>query len=191
MLSENVQNQLCAIDDPTSLLSFASGIGDKLEVKYQGEQASSVFLFPLEVANTGTEPIENQPIEIHLSPGSRVLSYSIRTDPEIGFGDVTCIRQDGNCLHLEVALLNPRDRVLVETISLNNPNDDIEVGLKNKGVEARVYSRRTAESALSKLSGDWSLTMYAAMSALPFFGSIGRALTTIELARRVDRISKK
>jgi len=181
----------CAVDDPKSLLKFASNISDKLEVKYEGEQASSAYLFPLELANTGTEPIETQPVQIRLSPGSRILNYSVHTEPEIGFGEISCTNQDGNELDLEVALLNPKDRIIIEIISLNNPDDKIDVGLKNKGVVARVYSRRSAESALSNISGDLSLTTYAAISALPLIGSIGRALTSIELAKRIDKISKK
>jgi hypothetical protein len=179
----------CAVDDAKSLLSFASNIGDKLEVKYDGEVAAAVYLFQLEVANTGTEPVDRQPIRIRLGPGAKVLKYSVQTEPPIGFGDIVCTKQDANELCLEVALLNPKDRVFVEVISINNADGQIDVGLKNRGVDARVYSRRSAESVLSNLSGDLSLSTFAVLSALPIVGNLGRALTTIALARRIDAIS--
>ena len=39
----------CIINDASSLLSFSDTIRTKLEIKYSGEQATSVFLFNLEV----------------------------------------------------------------------------------------------------------------------------------------------
>lgn len=181
----------CAVDDPSSLLSFSSNISDKLEVKYDGKKATSVYLFAFEIANTGTEPIEMQPIHVQLSSGSHILDFSTKCQPEIGFGKIHCIKQEGNELQLQIALLNPGDRVQVEVISLNNPDDTIDIGLKNKGVESRVYTRRPAAIALLGMREHPTLGWLIVMSLLPIVGTFARALTTMELTKRVDRIAKK
>ena len=180
----------CALDDPRALLAFDSGIGDKLAVRYEGTDATSVYLFPLELENTGTEPIENQRLQVELASGSRILSYSANTEPQLDFGDIHCIRQDGNRLHLKFPLLNACDRVALQIVSINNIDASIQVGLKNKGVSVRVYSRRSAVAGLSEV-GMASISAYAVLRAIPLAGSIARALATLEMNRSIDRISNK
>lgn len=181
----------CGVADPKSLLTVSDAIRDKLEVKYENKVVSKAYLFAIEIVNSGTESIENQPVLVRLAEGSTIIDYLLNHEPAIGFGDIYERKKDGHELDLEIALLNKQDRVSIEIFSIDNPSDTIEVGLKNKGVETRVYTRRSVDSLLAGLSGDRRLTGLAALSVLPFFGSIANTLITVELARRLDKVVTK
>ncbi len=56
----------CAISDVSSLLSFSDTIRDELRVTYAGKQVDSVYLFNLDVFNTGTAAIRDQPVRVRL-----------------------------------------------------------------------------------------------------------------------------
>jgi hypothetical protein len=63
----------CVINDASSLLTFADTIRSKLEVKYAGEQATSVFLFNLEVFNSGNQAVGNHPVLIRLDNNAKIF----------------------------------------------------------------------------------------------------------------------
>lgn len=181
----------CAVGDPTSLLSISDTIKEKLDVTFEGRPVSSAFLFPLEVVNSGSAAISQQPVLIRLPEGSKIVDWRIETDPEIGFGEITSIKSEERWLKLGITLLNPGDRVRIEILSIDNPSADIDIGLKNEDVESRVFSRRSVEKALAGVPKDFSLNVLALLSVVPFFGSIARALATLEIARRIDRIREQ
>lgn len=186
----------CIINDVSSLLSFSDSIRNKLEVIYSGERASSVFLFNLEIINSGTTAIGCQPIKIRLSKNAKIVDYTIKTFPKVGFGKIDKKKLSEYGIDLEIELLNPQDRVLIEIISINNSSGQVDVYMKNANVISRVFTQRTAENDILRALSqqvDPSLASLAVMSSLPFFGGFARSLMTVVLAQRLETIvrSKK
>ncbi|BAB73897.1 hypothetical protein ACN23B_11030 [Anabaena sp. FACHB-709] len=180
----------CVINDASSLLTFSDTIRSKLEVKYAGEQTTSVFLFNLEVFNSGNQAVGNQPVLVRLDNNAKIVGYSIKTEPEVGFGKISELQRQNSELDLSIELLNPGDRVYLELISVNNTSDLIEVYMKNANVICRSYTRKAAESAilgvLSK-SVDPTLVSLAMMRSIPFFGGFMEPFMTVVLAERFER----
>lgn len=79
----------CVRNDIASLLNFSDAISSKLEVKYSGEKATSVYLFSLDIFNSGNEPIKNQPILIRLDNNAKIVDYTLKTKPKVGFGKIS------------------------------------------------------------------------------------------------------
>lgn len=179
------------IGDISSLLTFSEKIKDQLEIKFAGEEAKAVYLFSIDITNTGTEAVKNQPINIRLDESSKIVDFSTTTDPEVGFGEIIEKKKEGNVLDLEIELLNPDDRVSIEVVSLDNSSEKIDIYMKNANVQSRVYSRKTAEKELLGAFSDREMLLLATMSSIPIFGGFARSLMTLGVARRIDRISKK
>lgn len=179
----------CIINDASSLLSFSDTIRTKLEIKYSGEQASSVFLFNLEVFNSGNQAVGNQPCLIRLDDKAKIIGYSIKTQPAVGFGEISQ-SQSQNSLDLSIQLLNPGDRVYLELISVNNASEKIDVYMKNANVICRSYTRQAAESAILGILSkavDPRLMFLAIIRSLPFFGGIAEPLMMIILTERFEK----
>jgi hypothetical protein len=179
----------CIINDASSLLSFSDTIRTKLEIKYSGEQASSVFLFNLEVFNSGNQAVENQPCLIRLDDKAKIIGYSIKTQPAVGFGEISQ-SQSQNSLDLSIQLLNPGDRVYLEIISVNNASEKIDVYMKNANVICRSYTRQAAESAILGILSkavDPRLMFLGIIRSLPFFGGIAEPLMMIILTERFEK----
>lgn len=171
----------CVINDASSLLTFSDAIRSKLEVKYSGEQATSVFLFNLEVFNSGNQAVGNQPILIRLDNTAKIVGYSLKTEPEVGFGKIHELHQNSE-LDLTIELLNPGDRVYLELISVNNASDLIDVYMKNANVICRSYTRKVAESAILGILNkqiDPTLVSLAMISSLPFGGFVAPFMAII------------
>ncbi|NES20975.1 MAG: hypothetical protein F6K41_19090 [Symploca sp. SIO3E6] len=180
----------CIISDASSLLSVSDEIRNELKIIYAGETANSVFLFNLEVFNSGTLSIGSQPIRIRLDSEAKIVGYNLKTTPEVGFGEIKELSRSQGGLDLSVELLNPQDRVYIELISINNSSEQIDVYMKNANVITRVYTRRAAENAvLGFLSQeiDPSLVSLVMMSNVPFFGGYARTLMTILLTQRLEK----
>lgn len=180
----------CIINDASSLLSFSDTIRTKLEIKYSGEQASSVFLYNLEVFNSGNQAVTTQPCLIRLDDKAKIIGYSIKTQPAVGFGEITKSQPSLNSLDLSIQLLNPGDRVYLELISVNNASEKIDVYMKNANVICRSYTRQAAESAiLGTLSKavDPGLMFLGIIRSLPFFGGIAEPLMMILLTERFEK----
>ena len=179
----------CVIHDVSSLFSVSEKIKDKLQVKYADKDVSAVYLISIEVINTGNQAVENQPINFRLAEGSNILDYSLRTIPPVGFGNITEIEKENNALGLEVALLNPNDRIIFEIVSIDNPEDTVDVFLKNANVVTRVISSKSGEN-LTDLMSDNNMMWLAMLSAIPFFGGFARSLINVGLAQRIGNIGK-
>ncbi len=180
----------CIIDDASSLLTFSDEIRSKLEVKYSGEQATSVFLFNLEVFNSGNQAVPNQPILIRLDSKAKIVGYSLKTEPEFGFGKIHELQHQNDELDLTIELLNPGDRVYVELISVNNASDMIEVYMKNANVICRSYTRKAAESAILGVLNkavDPTLVSLALIRSVPLFGGLVEPFMAIMLAERFEK----
>lgn len=180
----------CVINDASSLLTFSDTIRSKLEVKYAGEQTTSVFLFNLEVFNSGNQAVGNQPVLVRLDNSAKIVGYSIKTEPEVGFGKISELQRQNSELDLSIELLNPGDRVYLELISVNNTSDLIEVYMKNANVICRSYTRKAAESAVLGVlnkSVDPTLVSLAMMRSIPFFGGFVEPFMTVVLAERFER----
>jgi len=179
------------IGDISSLLTFSEKIKDQLEIKFSGVEAKAVYLFSIDITSSGTEAVENHPVNIRLDESSKIVDYSITTDPEVGFGDIIEKKKEGNALDLEIALLNPNDRVSIEVVSLDNDSEQINLYMKNVDVQSRIYSRKSAEKQLIDAFSDREMLLLTALSAVPFFGGFSKSLMTISLAKRIDKISTK
>lgn len=180
----------CIINDASSLLSFSDAIRTKLEIKYSGEQASSVFLFNLEVFNSGNQAIGNQPVLIRLDNKAKIVGYSIKTQPTVGFGKISELQPQNSELDLSIELLNPGDRVYLELISVNNASDQIDVYMKNANVVCRSYTRKAAESAILGVLNqtvDPMLVSLAMISSVPFFGGFAESLIMVILTDKFEK----
>jgi hypothetical protein len=183
----------CIISDVSSLLSFSDTIRNKLEVLYAGERASTVFLFNIEVFNSGTLAIGNQPIQIRIDRSSKIVGYSVKTEPEVGFGVIHEDQSENYALDLNVELLNPGDRVFIELISVNNESDEIDVYMKNANVVNRIYTRQAAEKAIasSLRKIDPTLMSLAIMRYIPILGGVAVPFLTVVLIDRFEKALKK
>ena len=180
----------CVINDASSLLTFSDTIRSELEVKYSGELATSVFLFNLEVFNSGNQAIGNQPVLIRLDDNAKIVGYSLKTEPEVGFGKISELQRQNGELDMSIELLNPGDRVYIELISVNNLSDQIEVYMKNANVISRSYTRKAAESAILGIinkSLDPPLMSLAMIRSIPFFGGFVEPFMTVILAERFEK----
>jgi hypothetical protein len=180
----------CVMDNASSLLTFSDAIRSKLEVKYSGEQATSVFLFNLEVFNSGNQAVGNQPILIRLDNNAKIVGYSLKTEPEVGFGKISELQRQNGELDLTIELLNPGDRVYIELISVNNASDLIDVYMKNANVIDRSYTRKAAESAILGVLNktvDPTLVSLALIRSLPLFGGFAEPFMAIILAERFEK----
>lgn len=179
----------CIISEASSLLSFAATIRNKLEVTYAGERANTVFLFNIEVFNSGTLAIGSQPVQIRLDRTAKVVGYSVKTQPEVGFGQIQESQPENHALDLNIELLNPGDRVFIELISVNNASGAIDVYMKNANVINRVYTRQAAETAIARSLErvDPTLMSLAMIRSLPFLGGIAEPLMTVILAERFEK----
>lgn len=179
------------IGDISSLLTFSEKIKDQLEIKFSGTEAKAVYLFSIDVINSGTEAVKDHPVNIRLDESSKIVDYSITTDPEVGFGEIIEKHKEGNALDLEIALLNPEDRVSIELVSLDNSGEQINIYMKNANVQSRIYSRKSAEKQLIGAFSDREMLLLAGLSYVPFLGGFAKLLVTLVLAKRIDKISKK
>ncbi len=179
------------IGDITSLLTFSEKIKDQLEIKFSGSEAKAVYLFSIDISNSGTEAVESHPVNIRLDESSNIVDYSISTEPEIGFGDIKEKRKEGNILDLEIALLNPDDSVSIEIVSLDNTSEQIDLYMKNANVQTRVYSRKSVEKQLTGAFMDREMLSLAVLSTIPIIGGFAKSMMTVVLAKRIDKISTK
>lgn len=180
----------CVINDASSLLTFSDTIRSELEVKYSGEQATSVFLFNLEIFNSGNQAVANQPVLIRLDNKAKIVGYSLKTEPEVGFGKISELQRQNGELDLTIELLNPGDRVYLELISVNNASDMIDVYMKNANVICRYYTRKAAENAILgafNKAVDPTLVSLAIIRSIPLFGGFAETLMAITLAERFEK----
>ncbi|RUS93958.1 hypothetical protein DSM106972_094950 [Dulcicalothrix desertica PCC 7102] len=180
----------CVINDASSLLAFSDTIRNELEVKYSGEQATSVFLFNLEVFNSGNQAIGNQPVLIRLDNNAKIVGYNLKTEPVVGFGKISELQRQKGELDFNIELLNPGDRIYLEVISVNNASDSIDVYMKNANVICRCYTRKAAENAILgvlQTTLDPTLVLLAIIRSLPFFGGFVDPFMTIILAERFEK----
>ena len=181
----------CIVTDVASLLTFSELIKEKLQVTFDKTPVQSVYLMSLEVVNTGTEAVTSQPVNIRLAEGARIVDYSCQTEPPVGFGDVKEIKLGGHELDLQIELLNPGDKLSLELVSLDNPNESLDVYLKNASVETRIYSRTSAVRTAFDLMNDSHVMWLAILSALPLFGAIARSLIDVSVAQRIGKLRER
>ncbi|MGL5064456.1 MAG: hypothetical protein ACRC62_31090 [Microcoleus sp.] len=184
----------CVRNDVASLLNFSDAISSKLEVKYSGEKATSVYLFSLDIFNSGNEAIKNQPILIRLDNNAKIVDYTLNTKPKVGFGKIREFQGQNSELDLTIELLNPGDRVYIELMSVNNTSELINVYMKNEGVIDRDYTRKEAESAILGIlnkSVDPTFISLAMISSIPFLGGFVQPLMSIILVERFEKALRR
>ena len=77
----------------------------------------------------------------------------------------------------------------IELVSLDNPDDTLDVYLKNANVQTRMYSRASAESTVFDLMNDTHVMWLAVLGAMPLFGGIARSLMDVVVAKRIGKLS--
>ena len=156
----------CVISEATSLLAFSDKIKDNLQITFLQNKVQAVYLISLCISNSGTEAVTNQPIKIRLSEGARIVDYSCKTEPPVGFGAIRNVEQHSHVLDLEAALINPGDKIWIELVSIDNPDEAIDVYLKNANVRTRVfYSHSLMDSTVLGVMGNPGV-----LFAYAFFG---------------------
>jgi hypothetical protein len=137
--------------------------------------------------------IGNQPIQIRIDRSSKIVGYSVKTEPEVGFGVIHEDQSENYALDLNVELLNPGDRVFIELISVNNESDEIDVYMKNANVVNRIYTRQAAEKAIasSLRKIDPTLMSLAIMRYIPILGGVAVPFLTVVLIDRFEKALKK
>ena len=75
----------------------------------------------------------------------------------------------------------------LEILSINNPTDSIEVGLKNENVEARIFKDSSIDKVLDMSRRDIMIALY---SGVPFLGRVAQTMAILEVARRLDQFTK-
>jgi hypothetical protein len=119
---------------------------------------------------------------IRLDNKAKIVGYSLKTEPEVGFGKISELQRQNGELDLTIELLNPGDRVYLELISVNNASDLIDVYMKNANVICRSYTRKAAESAIFGVLNkqiDPTLVSLAMISSLPFGGFVAPFMAII------------
>jgi len=181
----------CLVHDVSSLLSVSEKIKNKLEINYDDQPVKAVYFVSLEIINSGNQAVKKQPISIRMSSDSKIIDYSVVTDPKIGFGEITNVGKDDDVLDLVVDLLNPKDRVYLEIVSIDNTDESIDVYLKNANVTTQVIHTRGGDLSISDLTSDKGMMWLAILSSVPFFGGFARSFINLGLAQRIDRIGKR
>ena len=190
-LTRKVRRVDCVVTDVASLLTFSERIRDELKVTYSGKSAQSVYLMSLDIISTGTEAVNHQPVNIRLTEGARIVDYSYSTDPPIGFGEVKEIKRGEHELDLQIELLNPGDKVAIELLTLDNPDETINVYLKNANVQTRTYSRALAERTILDLMNNSHVMWLAVLGALPLIGEVARSLIDVAVAKKMDKLAEQ
>jgi hypothetical protein len=180
----------CIIHDVSSLLSVSEKIKDQLEVSYSGKLAESVYFISVEVVNSGTEAIMNQPVNIRLAEKSNIIDYSIKTIPPVGFGAISERNEGDNGLDILIELMNPGDRISFELVSIDNEDSSIDVYLKNANVNVREFSGQNGDVSLAGLMSEKNMVLLAMFSAVPFFGGFARSMINVGLAQRIGKLNK-
>ena len=181
----------CLIHDVSSLLSVSEKIQQQLEIKYENQAVNAVYFVSLEIVNSGNQAVKKQPVLIRMSENSRVIDYSVATEPPVGFGEINRVGNDDNGLGLVVDLLNPGDRVFLEVVSIDNIDESIDVFLKNANVTTRVIHTKGSDLSMSDLTSDKGMMWLAILSSVPLFGGFARSVINVGLAQRIDRIGKR
>jgi len=136
--THKVKRLTCLISIPQSLLSIEDKVRDRLEITFDKKPVETMYSFRVSIANTGNTAIEEQPIFISLAEGAEIIEYKTEALPQPGFGEIREIEKKGHELDLRVNLLNPKDYVGVEIISIGNSSNTVKVGLKSKDVEVSM-----------------------------------------------------
>lgn len=181
----------CIINDVSSLLSVSEKIKDQLAVSFSGNPVNAVYLISIDLICTGNIAVTNQPINIRLAQGSRVIDYSKKTHPPVGFGNIEEIKKESNCLDLVIELMNPGDRLSLEIVSIDNVTDDITVFMKNANVQTRIFSKNVSIDVMEGIMSDKNLMALAMLSAVPFFGGLARSIINVAVAQRISKLGER
>lgn len=189
--SQNKKRIDCLINETTQLLSISDKIKEKLVIQYEGQKVNSSFLFNVILTHTGNDAITNQPVVFKFPHPTKIIDYKFDTVPSVNFGYIREISNSGNELRLEIELLNKKNKISFDLYTIENPNDAIEIGLKNKNVDVRLYNKKTLDKLVTSMSDDAILNIYAITGALPFFGWVFKPLFNYALMKKLNKIEKQ
>ena len=188
--NKKVRRVECFIRQASSLMSFSKSIEDKIEVKIDNESISSLYLFKLDILNTGNQAIRNQPVQLRLGEESKILSHSIETEPKVGFGEVKKNIIDAG-IDLLIDLMNPGDKVSLSVMSHNNPEGVIEVYMKNENVENVVHHFSDTETIKKESFEQQFIVLGMFLSAIPFFGWLFKGFAQFAFFQKINELSNE
>lgn len=189
--SQNKKRIDCLINEITPLLTISDKIKEKLEIQYEGQKVKTAYLFNVILTHTGNDAITNQPVIFKFPSPTKIIDYKFNAIPSVDFGDIREIRNSGNELKLDIELLNKKNRISFDLYTIENPNDAIEIGLKNRNVDVRIYNKKTLDKLVTSMSDDAILNIFAITGALPFFGWIFKPLFNYAIMNKLGKLEKR
>ncbi|MHB8069891.1 MAG: hypothetical protein ACYDIC_18525 [Desulfobaccales bacterium] len=110
---------------------FIGPLEPDFKLTYKGELAENVASFLIQVQNTGRQPIVTsdfeKPIDLTLKGTSKIISVrQVGAEPS---DLILRTSYEGNKIHIEPALLNSSDKVLIAITALCSSKPDIDVNL--------------------------------------------------------------
>lgn len=189
--SQNKKRIDCLINEKTPLLTISDKIKKKLEIQYEGQKVNAAYLFNVVLTHTGNDAITNQPVIFNFPSPTKIIDYKFNTAPSVGFGDIRETSNSGNELKLDIELLNKKDKISFDLYTIENPNDAIEIGLKNKNVDVRLYSKKTLDKLVTSMSDDAVMNIFAITGALPLVGWIFKPVFNYAIMRKLGALEKR
>ena len=172
-----------------SLLSFSDIIKNEIEINYGGSTVKSISLYKFRIQNIGLESIKNQTITIIFDLNTIIKKYFISTEPEVGFGEKS-IQVDKNRINLKFDLINPKDIINLELITINNINDGYEVFGKNDNVILTIFDYKREKEKMIALIGEISDKFNSPFSLIPYISKIIISYPKLYKLMKYDKVNK-
>jgi hypothetical protein len=173
-----------------SLLSFSDIIKNEIEINYEGSSVNSISLYKFRIQNVGLESIKNQPITIIFDENTTIKKYFIKTEPEIGFGEIDC-QINKNKIDFKFNLINSKDKINLELITINNIKDGYEVFGKNDNVILYIFDYKKEKEKMISLLEEISSKFSQPFSLIPYMLKIIISYPKVYKLMRIERINKK
>jgi hypothetical protein len=135
-----------------SLVHVSRRVKGEIGITFNGEPVENVYAFKIRLENTGSEPLENQPVLFEFDESTDVLDVSWSTEPQKEFGDIV---EDPTVSEtwrkrFTFALLNPGDSAVADFLTMNNRTQEVEIAARAKGL---AFYRADRKSLRSRFGG--------------------------------------
>ncbi len=181
------KNLICTILGRYSLLNFSQEIKDDIKIFYKEEQTQSISMFQFQISNIGNEAIDNQPVIIQFDENTIIKDFNINTEPPIGFGNITTEISPNSTLNISIELLNPKDSLILEIITINNSSNNFNIYSKNKNVKFAIYDYQDEAEEVKKFALELSKRLDKPMTLLPLLPEIIRSYPKLFRLMKADK----
>jgi len=147
-------------------------------------------LYKFRIQNIGLESINKQPITIVFDENAIIKKLFILTKPEIGFGEIA-FHIDNNRIDLKIDLMNPKDSINLELITINNLIDGYKIFGKNDNVILSIFDYKNEKEKLIALLEEVSGKINQPFSLIPYLLKIIKIYPKLYKITRIDRINKE